>query len=56
MSLSNTNSKIYTINFINQTDLPVIVETWQFVTDGLAQTKGIIVMPNQQIDLTSIKG
>lgn len=55
-SKAKFNSSDYTIKFSNKSGLPVIVDTWKWLMDGLAQTESIIVKSDEEIELSSITG
>jgi hypothetical protein len=42
--------------FINNSELPVVIETWQMLCFGLAEMKSITVKPGEKITMGSNTG
>ena len=45
-----------TVSFINDTDLPVMVEGWKEIMNGLNQMNPVLVLPGEKIIISSITG
>jgi hypothetical protein len=45
-----------TVNFQNNTDLPIVVETWIKVKDGLSRLIDICVSPHETKEINSLTG
>jgi hypothetical protein len=42
--------------FYNNTNLPVYVETWEYICIGLSRTVDVLIQPHEKKEITSITG
>ena len=49
-------SRIYSVTFINDSDLPVMVEGWKEIMVGLNQLSSVLVLPSEECIVSSITG
>jgi len=45
-----------TMYFQNNTDLPIVIETWIKITDGLSKLTDMCILPHETKEITSLTG
>jgi len=53
MSIINTDNNVVP-TFINQSGLPINIETWQYFTSGISQLCVILVKPGEELVMPSV--